>query len=77
MGFQNGKFFFDILKLGILVPVYFGNGLGVSLAATQRGIKPDGYQNGKFFLVLQTCHFGNPFGCLQKHPPKGTKILPT
>ena len=33
MGFQNGKFFELLQKLGIVVPVCFGTRLGVSLAA--------------------------------------------
>ena len=35
----------NLKQLGILVPVYFGTCLGVS---AQRGIKTEGFQNGKF-----------------------------
>ena len=51
-GYQNGwvskRQVLGILTLGIWVPIYFGTHLGVSFSSTQRGLKTDGLENGKF-----------------------------
>ena len=60
-------------KLGILVPVYFGTRLGVSLAAPKGVSKWMGIKMASSFWSFENLHFGArlfwyQFGCLQKNP---------
>ena len=76
MAFKIASFLFHLYKkkLGILVPVYFGTRLGVSLAAP-KGVSKRMVIKMASLLSFDTLIFWFPFvwylcGCLQGNPPR-------